>query len=138
MSAKKLKFGSQEWRAKYNPKKGTKAKPKATKKIKKPIENPEYGDHAKVEREALKKAGAFFGPDGPKTPAKPLRGYVAPQAAVEIGELVAIEYDSRKFDGTARVYRHDVTTKRKLYVSVDGSTLIVWPPLKITKRGIEG
>jgi hypothetical protein len=134
MTTKKLKFGSPEWRAKYC----KKTKKSAPAKKAKPTKNPEYGDHAKAERAALKKADSFFGPDGPKTPARALRGYTAPQAAVEIGELIALEYESAKFDGERRVYRHDITHKRKIFISLDGSTLIIWPPLKLTKRGIEG
>jgi hypothetical protein len=97
-----------------------------------------YGDHGPEERAALKKAKAFFGNDALVTEPKPLRGYVAPSAAVEIGELVALEYDSHKFDGKSRIYRHDVTGKRKMFISIDGSTIIIQPPLKVTKRGIEG
>lgn len=97
-----------------------------------------YGDHGPEERAALKKARAFYGDDSLVTQPKPLRGYVAPNAAVEIGELVAIEYDSNKFDGEPRIYRHDVTKKRKMFISIDGSTIIIQPPLKVTKRGIEG
>lgn len=103
------------------------------------VKNPSgYGDHGPEERAALKKARAFFGDDSLVTQPKPLRGYVAPNAAVEIGELVAIEYDSNKFDGEPRIYRHDVTKKRKMFISIDGSTIIIQPPLKVTKRGIEG
>jgi hypothetical protein len=103
------------------------------------VKNPGgYGDHGPEERAALRKARAFYGDDALVTHPKPLRGYVAPNAAVEIGELVAIEYDSNKFDGEPRIYRHDVTKKRKMFISIDGSTIIIQPPLKVTKRGIEG
>lgn len=57
---------------------------------------------------------------------------------VEIGRIVAIEYESNKFDGKTRIYRHDVTKSRILHVSTDGTVLIVKPGFKITKRGIEG
>lgn len=110
-----------------------KSKKKAAKK------NPAgYGDHGPEERAALKKAKAWYGDEELVTEPKPLRGYSAPTAAVEIGTITAIEYDSNKFDGKGRIYRHDVTKKRKLFISLDGSTLIVWPPFKVTKRGIEG
>jgi len=111
----------------------------AVKKTKKTKKNPEgYGDHGPEERAALKKAKAWYGDESLVNEPKPLRGYEAPTAAVEIGTITAIEYDSHKFDGESRIYRHDVTKKRKLFISLDGSTLIVWPPFKITKRGIEG
>lgn len=61
-----------------------------------------------------------------------------PESAIDVGQIVAIEYLSDKFDGVKRIYRHEVTKKRKLFLSLDGSTLIVDPPFKITKRGIEG
>lgn len=86
----------------------------------------------------LAKALAWFGDENLLTEPRILKNYEAPQAAVEIGEIVAIEYDSNKFDGVSRIYRHDATRKRKLFISPDGATLIVWPPFKITKRGIEG
>jgi hypothetical protein len=89
-------------------------------------------------KKAAKKAAAWYGNTALETEPRVLRGYNAPEAAVEIGDFVAIEYDSNKFDGTSRIYRHEGTRKRKMYLSVDGSTIIIWPPFKITKRGIEG
>ena len=61
-----------------------------------------------------------------------------PRAYVHIGSIEAIEYQSDKFDGKARSYRHDVVKHRELYLSPDGSTMIVDPPFKVTTRGIEG
>ena len=58
--------------------------------------------------------------------------------AVEIGEIVAIEYRSDKYDGKPRVWRHEVTQKRALHMSTDGKVMVVLPGFKVTKRGIEG
>lgn len=58
--------------------------------------------------------------------------------AIEIGEIVAIEYRSKKYDGKARVWRHEVAKKRTLHISLDGKILVILPGFKITKRGIEG
>jgi hypothetical protein len=97
------------------------------------------GEHASAAaRLALKKASAFFGREDLVTQARELKGYEAPTACVEIGNLIALEYDSPKFDGKSRIYRHETTKKRKMLISLDGSTIIIWPPLKVTKRGIEG
>jgi hypothetical protein len=103
-----------------------------------PNKNPEYGDRSKIERDLIKKAQSWYGDDSLVTDPKPLRGYEAPNAVVEIGEMVAIEYGSMKFDGKQRIYRHECTKKRKCFISLDGSTIIIWPPFKVTKRGIEG
>lgn len=114
-----------QWRRHYRPK----------------IANPPgdaYGEQGDAARRAHAKAAAFYGRDSLTTPPKKLKGYDFPEAFVEVGTITAIEYDSHKFDGRTRTYRHDVTAKRKLYLSVDGSTMVVWPPFKVTKRGIEG
>lgn len=103
-----------------------------------PIKNPEWGDRSKIEEEVLAKARAWFGDDSLVTKPRPIHGYQAPKAVVEIGHCVAIEYGSHKFDGKYRIYRHDCTKKRKMFISLDGSTMIIWPPFKVTKRGIEG
>ena len=58
--------------------------------------------------------------------------------AVEVGELVAVEYRSSKYDGKTRVWRHEATKKQKLYISRDGKVFVIVPGFKITKRGIEG
>lgn len=93
---------------------------------------------SKAARQAEKKAAAFYGRDDLATEARELKSYVAPEAFVDMGHLEAIEYLCDKFDGKSRIYRHEVTRRRRFLVSVDGSTIIIDPPLKITKRGIEG
>lgn len=87
---------------------------------------------------AAKKAAAFYDNPNLTTEPKALKGYTAPESFVDIGDAVALEYRSNKFDGKTRVYRHDITKKRKFLISADGSTIVIWPPLKVTKRGIEG
>lgn len=86
---------------------------------------------------AVKKARAWFRDVSLVTEPEEI-DWKAPEAAVHIGRIVAIEYESDKFDGVKRIYRHDVTKKRDLLVSIDGSTMIVVPGFKITTRGIEG
>lgn len=97
-----------------------------------------YGEQKAAARKAAKKAADWYGKDALVTPPRKLKGFTFPDAFVEVGEITAIEYESKKFDGKKRIYRHDVTGKRKLLVSVDGTTMIVFPGFKITKRGIEG
>lgn len=97
-----------------------------------------YGEQSAAARKAARKAADWYGDDALVTPPKKLRGFKFPDAFVEVGTIAAIEYDSVKFDGKERTYRHEVTRKRKMYLSVDGSTLVIWPPFKVTKRGIEG
>lgn len=103
----------------------------------------EHGIHATASQriaaaKALKKARDFYDSDDLVTVPKQLKGYQTPAAFVEIGDFVALEYDSDKFDGKPRIYRHEATKKRRFLMSVDGSTIIAWPPFKLTKRGIEG
>ena len=64
--------------------------------------------------------------------------WTPPKAAMQIGQLVAIEYLSDKFDGVERIYRHEFDHLRDMAVSPDGRTIIIIPGLKITTRGIEG
>jgi hypothetical protein len=102
-----------------------------------------HGPHASADERiaaaaALKKARAFFGNDDLVTEPQALRSYRAPEAFVDIGDFVAIEYDSPKFDGTDRIYRHEGTRKRRCLLSIDGTTMVFDPPFKLTKRGIEG
>jgi hypothetical protein len=85
----------------------------------------------------MKKAKAWFGNDELVTEPE-LIDWKPPSAVVHIGRMVAIEYESDKFDGTRRVYRHEVTQFRELLLSPDGTCLIVLPGFKVTKRGIEG
>jgi hypothetical protein len=58
--------------------------------------------------------------------------------AVEIGKIVSITYESDKYDGRKRLWKHDVTGDRTLHISTDGKVLVVLPGFKVTKRGIEG
>lgn len=116
--------------------------------VKNPTKNPspgerKHGPHASADERmaaaaALKKARAFFGNDDLVTEPQALRSYRAPEAFVDIGDFVAIEYDSPKFDGTDRIYRHEGTRKRRCLLSIDGTTMVFDPPFKLTKRGIEG
>lgn len=86
---------------------------------------------------AKKKAAAWYQrPDLVTEPRKvKLPGTVE---AVEIGRIVAIEYESDKYDGKLRVWRHEVTKPRALHISADGKVMVVLPGFKVTKRGIEG
>lgn len=116
--------------------------------VKNPTKNPspgerKHGPHASADERiaaaaALKKARAFFGNDDLVTEPQALRSYRAPEAFVDIGDFIAIEYDSPKFDGTDRIYRHEGVRKRRCLLSIDGSTMVFDPPFKLTKRGIEG
>ena len=103
----------------------------APKRYREPVKNPDP-----VKR-AIRKAQAWFG--NPRLETDPQEvDWEPPTACVHVGKLVAVEYESIKKDGKSRVYRHSVTRIRQLYISPDGSTFIVDPPLTITKRGIEG
>ena len=94
-------------------------------------------ENPSAKAKAEKKARAWYGKDELVTEAQEI-DWTPPKSAVHIGQFVAIEYLSDKFDGTKRIYRHDVTHVRQMLLSPDGSTIIVDPPFKITKRGIEG
>lgn len=98
------------------------------------FDNPTRSARSKAE----KKARDWYQREDLTTEARPIRGYKIPTAYVEVGRIVAIEYESDKYDGKRKVWRHEVTKKRALHVSTDGSTLVVQPGFKITKRGIEG
>lgn len=108
-----------------------------------PVKNPKLVKRGKAPstaaavKKAEKKAAAWYQNRNLVTKARVVKRKL-PEAFVEVGTIAAIEYESDKFDGEDRLYRHEVTKKRKLYLSVDGSTMIVQPPFKITKRGIEG
>ena len=108
------------------------------------IKNPSpgeivFGEHASAEeRKMLAKALAFMGDEKLLTEPRLLKSYKAPQAMIEIGDLVALEYDSIKWDGKSRIFRHESDVKRKFLISPDGQTIVVIPPFRITKRGIEG
>jgi hypothetical protein len=98
--------------------------------------NPEARRDPVVEA-VIAKAKDWFGDDSLLTPPE-LVDYQAPKAAVQIGRLVAIEYESDKFDGKSRIYRHECDHAHELAVSIDGKTFIVFPPLRVTRRGLEG
>jgi hypothetical protein len=97
----------------------------------KAIHNPKKGT------KAVKKAKAWNQREDLVTKPRPIK-ISDDLEFVEIGPILAIEYESNKYDGKNRAYRHDVTKKRTLHVSTDGTVLIVKPGFKITKRGIEG
>jgi len=96
--------------------------------------NPTRNPHKTAE----KKAREFYGKPELSTKPRTLKGYEAPEAFIHIGKIAALEYDCDKYDGKPRIWRHEATKERNLYLSVDGSTLVVDPPFKVTKRGIEG
>ena len=87
--------------------------------------------------EATRKAEEWFGSDDLVTRPEQLK-WKPPRAAVLVGQIVAIEYQSDKFDGIERVYRHEFDELRLMAISPDGTTIVVDPPMKITRRGIEG
>lgn len=93
-------------------------------------------EEKKAGKKAEKKAGAYHG-DGPKTAVRKIK-HPTPTAFVELGEIVAIEYKSTKWDGEPRIFRHEFTRVRELHMSTDGGTIAIVPPCKLTKRGIEG
>lgn len=88
-------------------------------------------------REAQKKAKAWYRHPDLVTEPETVP-YAPPSAVVHIGQLVAIEYLSDKFDGKERVYRHELDSLRDLMISPDGKTLVILPGLRVTTRGLEG
>jgi len=90
-----------------------------------------------TETQAIAKAREWFGRDDLVTEPESLP-WTPPQAAVEIGQLVAIEYASDKWTGKEVIYRHEFEEERRMAISLDGTTIVVFPPFRITKRGIEG
>lgn len=95
-------------------------------------------EERKAARRSREAAERWYGDPQLVNATKILRGYEFPDAFLDAGHISALEYESDKFDGSTRLYRHDVTKKRRLIISADGSTILVFPPFKITKRGIEG
>jgi len=95
------------------------------------FENPAPGS------KAVKKAAAWYQKESLTTGAETIR---LPQTveAVKIGKIVSITYESDKYDGRKRLWKHDVTGDRDLHISTDGKVLVVLPGFKVTKRGIEG
>jgi hypothetical protein len=116
-----------------NPKTGKKARPRGSRKT--VHKNPPERDHAT--EAAIAKALEWFGEESLLTDPEDLP-WTPPAAAVLVGRLVAIEYASDKWDGKERVYRHDLDRPCNLAISIDGSTIILDPPLRVTKRGLEG
>lgn len=98
------------------------------------FDNPTKKDHAAA---AVKKARAWYRKEDLVTEPE-MVNWNPPKSAVHIGRIIAIEYESDKFDGVKRIYRHDVTKIREMMLSPDGTTIIVLPGFKITTRGIEG
>jgi hypothetical protein len=88
-------------------------------------------------KEATRKAEEWFDCEALMTEPQQLK-WKPPRAAVLVGQIVAIEYLSDKFDGKERVYRHEFDELRLMAISPDGATIVVDPPMKITRRGIEG
>lgn len=88
-------------------------------------------------QEAIQAAGKWFGDPQLLTEPETI-AWRPPTAAVEIGNLVAIEYASNKWTGNETVYRHEFEEIRRMAISPDGSTIVVDPPFRITERGIEG
>jgi hypothetical protein len=101
-----------------------------------PRRNPSQRTPEAVQ-EAIQTAGKWFG--DPSLVTEPERiPWTPPKAAIEIGNLVALEYASNKWTGEETVYRHEFEQIRSMAISPDGSTIVVWPPFQITERGIEG
>lgn len=88
-------------------------------------------------RAAEKKAKAWYQKETLNTGARTIN---LPHTveAVEIGKIVSITYESDKYDGRKRLWKHDVTGDRTLHISTDGKVMVVLPGFKVTKRGIEG
>ena len=95
------------------------------------FDNPEPGVKAR------KKAAAWYQKKNLETGSRTIN---LPDTveAVEVGRIVSITYESDKYDGRKRLWKHDVTGNRTLHISTDGKVLVVLPGFKVTKRGIEG
>lgn len=95
-------------------------------------------DQRKAAQKAEEAARRWFQDPALVTKAKTLRGYREPAAFVEVGTIVSICYQSTKYDGTSRDWEHEFTKKRRLFISTDGSTMVVYPPFQFTSQGIKG
>jgi hypothetical protein len=95
-------------------------------------------EEAQAAKRSKKAAERWYGEPELVNATKILRGHEFPEAFLDAGRITAIEYESDKFDGETRLYRHEVTKKRRLIISADGSTILIHPPFRVTKRGIEG
>ena len=113
-----------------------------------PFTNPSpgvmlHGPHASADQrkaamQAEKDARRWFQDESLVTEAKTIRSYKAPTHFVEVGTLVSVCYRSNKYDGKERDWEHEFTKKRRLFISPDGSTMVVFPPFQFTKQGIKG
>lgn len=88
-------------------------------------------------RVALKKAAAWYQDENLVDGVKTIR---LPHTveAVEVGKLISITYESDKYDGKKRLWKHDVTGDKTLHISADGKVLVVLPGFQVTKQGIKG
>ena len=88
-------------------------------------------------RVALKKAAAWYQKESLVTGVQTIK---LPHTveAVEVGKLISITYESDKYDGRKRLWKHDVTGDKTLHISADGKVLVVLPGFQVTKQGIKG
>lgn len=86
---------------------------------------------------ALKKAGAWYQKESLVDGVETIR---LPHTveAVKIGKIISITYESDKYDGRKRLWKHDVTGDKDLHISADGKVLVVLPGFQVTKQGIKG
>jgi len=86
---------------------------------------------------ALKKAGAWYQKESLVDGVETIR---LPHTveAVRIGKIISITYESDKYDGHKRLWKHDVTGDKDLHISADGKVLVVLPGFQVTKQGIKG
>ena len=102
-----------------------------------------HGPHASAQqRQAAKRAEEaarrWYQDPALTTKAKALKSWTPPLAFVEVGTIVSICYQSEKYDGKSRDWEHEFTKKRRLFISPDGSTMVVYPPFQFTSQGIKG
>jgi hypothetical protein len=108
-------------------------KPRKLQGYRGPLSNPSSSEVART----IEKAREWFG-DAALVTEPETMPWNPPKTAVHIGQLVAIEYLSDKFDGVETVYRHVFDEMLDCVISLDGRTIVLSPGLKITDRGIEG
>lgn len=102
-----------------------------------------HGPHASAEQRKAAKvaeeaARRWYQDETLTTEARTLPGWKPPMAFVEVGTIVALVYRSKKYDGKTRDWEHEFTKKRRLFISPDGSTMVVYPPFQFTRQGIKG
>lgn len=119
----------------------------APKRLREAVKNPSpgvmlHGEHATAAQRkaaaASKKKALAWHRDPQLVDTPQMFQWDPPSSFVDIGTIAAIEYESEKFDGKSRLYRHLVAKKRRLLLSTCGSVLLVFPPFRVTTRGIEG